>query len=358
MFSSRFFFGEILNMTQYVMIFLLLGAMARGQAADSRSSPAPQKTAQSLATQAPVAPPGNLGESRVSGAPRASPDAPVITIKGLCDKARADEAAWNCRTAITRAEFEKTVEAVQSDMPLPARRQFAVRYANALVLAQRAHEMGLDQGPAFEEHMKLARIQVLSEELSKAVQEKFSSVSDKDVEDYYRSSAAAYEEADLQRIFIPRVQQLATPKGELSANEDKKRTQESENTMKAEADKLHMRAVAGENFDKLQEEAFQLAGIKMGSPNTTLRKVVRGSLPPSQVSAMDLKSGEVSPVLSDPSGYFIYKAGAKDIKALDEVRDEIRETLRGQRMQDAMRAIQQSASPTLDDRYFGGEDAR
>jgi hypothetical protein len=325
-------------MTRYVLASLLLGAVAWSQASDSRSIPASH---------------ANLGESRAEEASKARPDTPVITIRGLCSKPTPAEGTSNCRNVITRAEFEKTLAAVQSEMPLAARRQFAMRYANALVMAQRAHEMGLDQGPDFEEHMKLARLQVLSDELNQALQRKFSVVSDQEVEDYYHSAAASYEEADLQRIFIPRVRQLATPKVELSADEDKKRTQESENTMKAEADKLHVRAVAGENFDKLQEDALQFAGIKSGPANTSMRKVGRGSLPPGQVSAMDLKPDEVSAVLSDQSGYFIYKAGVKDTKPLDQVRDEIRETLRIQRADDTLRSIQQSASPTLDDGYFG-----
>jgi len=191
--------------------------------------------------------------------------------------------------------------------------------------------------------------------LNQATQKKFSVVSDQDIENYYRSGAASYEVADLQRIYIPRIQQLPTPKNELSASEDKKRTEESENIMKAEADKLHARAVAGEDFDKLQDEALKLAGIKSGPAKTSMKRVVRGSLPPSQVSAMDLKTGEISAVLSDQSGYFIYKVGVKDIKPLSEVREEIRETLRAQRTQEALQAIQQSASPALDEGYFGSE---
>jgi hypothetical protein len=344
-------------MTQYVLICLLLGGMAWGQAADSKPIPAPQNAVQSPATQVPSST-GNLVESPAPDASKAPPNAPVITIAGLCDKATPGESAANCKTVITRAQFEKIVETVQPDMPLPAQRRFALRYANALVLAQKAHEMGLDQQPEFEEHMKLARIQVLSEELNQALQKKFFAISDREIEDYYHSGATSYEEADLQRIYIPRIQQLPTPKVELSAAEEKKRTQESENIMKAEADKLRVRAVAGQDFDKLQQEALELAGIKSGPPKTAMRRVARGSLPPSHVSAMDLKTGEVSPVLSDQSGYFIYKVGEKDIKPLNDVREEIRETLRAQRTQEAMQAIQQSATPALEDGYFGSEGVR
>ena len=125
--------------------------------------------------------------------------------------------------------------------------------------------------------------------------------------------------------------------------------------MKKEADKLHARAAAGESFTKLQAEAFTVAGLKTKAPSVKMGKVRRSGLPPAHASVMDLKTGEISSVLSDQSGYFIYKVGAKETEPLDKVKDEIRATLRSQRMQDQMRALQQSATPVLDDAYFGPE---
>jgi hypothetical protein len=67
---------------------------------------------------------------------------------------------------------------------------------------------------------------------------------------------------------------------------------------------------------------------------------------------MDLKPGEVSLVLADPSGYFIYRVKTKETLPLDQVREEIKATLRSQRMQDEMRGIPDSATPSLDEAYF------
>lgn len=346
-------------MNQYGLVCLLLGAMTGSQAAETKPSPAAQQpTAPSQTSPATASGAMNPGESQ-GPASNVPPDAPVITISGLCGSSPADKtAATNCKTVITRAEFEKTLEAVQPTMSASARRQFAERYANALVMAQKAHERSLDQGPNFEEHIRLARIQVLSEELSEALQEKASHISDADIEEYYHKNLASFQEVQLKRIFIPHIQQLPTPREKLSDAEEQRRTQESENTMRAEADKLHARAAAGENFDKLQDEVFQLAGIKSRSPNTDLGKVRRVSLPPNQLSVMDMKPGETSPVFSDQSGYFIYKAGEKETTPLDKVREEIREAVHIQRMQDEMHAIQQSAAPTFDDSYFGPASGR
>jgi hypothetical protein len=346
----RFPLEEAFNMTQYGIVCLLLAAMSWGQAASPASTPAAQ---QSGATASRAA---NPPESKEAEAAKVAPDAPVITINGLCDNPPADKAADpNCKTVITRAEFEKILDAVQPNMPPRVRRQFAMRYSSALVTAQKAHEMGLDQGPKFEDRMKLARIQILSQSFNQAVQEKAGQSSDQDIEDYYHNKSADYEEADLQRIFVPRSQQLPTSKVKLSDAAEKKRQKNAEEIMQKEADKVRARAVAGEDFAKLQEEAYALAALKGKAPSTKMGKVRRSSLPPAHAPVMDLKTGEISHVLSDQSGYFIYKVGAKDVEALDKVKEDIRGTLRTQRMQEQMQSVQQSATPTLDESYFGPE---
>src|SRR5690348_3445548 len=82
---------------------------------------------------------------------KVSPDAPVITIQGFCE----NKAAADCKTVITRAEFEKVVNAIQPNMPKQQQKAMATQYVAALLLAQRAHDAGLDQGPNFDEQMQL-----------------------------------------------------------------------------------------------------------------------------------------------------------------------------------------------------------
>ncbi len=336
-------------MTRYGLVCLLLGAMAWGQAANSTPTPANQQSG----APSSASPDGKDAESS-----KVPPDAPVITIDGSCENPPADKTVNpNCKTVITRAEFEKILEAVQPNMPPRVRRQFATRYSMALVMAQKAHEMGLDQGPKYEERLKLARVQILSQAFSQAVQEKAGQISDKDIEDYYHDKSADYQEVDLQRIFVPRTQQLPASKVKLSAAEEKKRQKDADEAMRQEANKLRARAVAGEDFAKLQAEAFQFAGIKSKAPSTKMGEERRSGLPPAQASVFDLKTGEISSVLSDQSGYFIYKVGAKGTEPLDKVREEIRAALRTQRMQEQMQTVQKSATPVLDDAYFGPEQA-
>ena len=150
--------------------------------------------------------------------------------------------------------------------------------------------------------------------------------------------------------------ETTTPSAHSSDEAAKQRQQESEDAMKKEAEALRARAASGEDFDKLQDEAAGTAEFK-AKPPTKLGKLRRTSLPPTQAEVMDLKPGEVSQLISTPNGYLIYKVGEKDSLPLDKVREEIVSTLRSQRMQASMQAIQQSATPELNEKYFADAPA-
>lgn len=310
-------------------------------------------------TAKPVAPPAPKVASHAAsaaGAGTIGPGAAVITIPGLCEKPPADKTkAADCKTVVTRAEFEQLLAAVAPTMEPPAKKQLASQYAMALVMVGKAHEMGLDQGPRFQQLMKVARIGVLTKELSQNLQEEAAKVSDKEVETYYQKNEASFQEIDLQRIFIPLSKESADSKDKpddaAAKDAAKKEQQESEDAMKKLAEALRARAAAGEDFEKLQAEAVAASGFK-GKPPTRLGKVRRTSLPADQAAIFDLKAGETSQLITIPNGYLVYKVGEKDTLPLEKARQEIFTTLASQRMQDAMQTIQQSATPELNPKYF------
>jgi hypothetical protein len=250
----------------------------------------------------------------------------LITIAGLCDHSAANAGNSGCKTVITRAEFEATLNALQPGMPKHARREFALLYSDALVMAEKAQQLGLDKGTNYKEQMRLARIEVLSQALKKEISAKASDISGKDIEDYYQKNIARFEKAEIERVYVPKDQKPSPAfDGKLTDADSQERSVESEQAMKRKTDDLRTRAVAGEDFITLQADAYQVAGIKNAPPGTTIL-IRRISLPASQVSVMDLKPGEVSAVLSDPNGYYIYKLRSKDMLSLNQARDEIKGT--------------------------------
>jgi parvulin-like peptidyl-prolyl isomerase len=332
------------------LVCLLLAGLAYGQAAPSATPPAATPSAST--DKAP--------EIKVG------PDDAVITLKGFC--ADATQQGDACKTVISRAQFEKLAESLQPGMSPAIRRQLATAYSRILRMSTVAEKRGLDKQPKFEEKMNFARMQVLSGELSSALQEDAGKVTDGDIDDYYKKNEASYEQATFARIFVPRAKQIVNPvvrpkagtnvgaKASATASTNRLPTEAqkkaSEEAMTKLAAGLRARAAKGEDPDTLQKEAYVAAGLPGNAPSTKMEKVRRTTLPANHQAVMDLKPGEVSEVISDPnSGHYIYKLVSKETLSVDTVKPEIRSTISSQRYRDSMQNFQGNVD--LNDAYFG-----
>ncbi|HZQ24092.1 MAG TPA: peptidylprolyl isomerase [Terriglobales bacterium] len=336
-------------------VCLLLASMAFAQTAPSKAAPAQKSTTSATPQKEQPAEADDEGEKEAQ--PTAStvpPDAPVITIKGICDDTSSSSTvdSSKCETVLTRSQFEKLADAIQPNMPPQVRRQLANAYPRLLVMAHEAKKRGLDKDPRYAQIVQFAQLQILSQELNRSLQQQAGQVPEKDVEDYYKNNGSAYEQATVQRIFVPRTKQVE-PAKDAKPDDAKAQQTAGEEAMTKEAEAIHTKAAAGGDFEKLQKEAFDAAGMKSPPPTTKMENIRRTNLPPSQASVFDLKAGEVSAVINDPSGHFIYKMVSKQELPLDKVKDEIHGTLQNQRMKDMMASIQASGTPELNDAYFG-----
>lgn len=283
--------------------------------------------------------------------PEVAPGATVITIDGVCEHPAADKPA-DCKTTISKAEFEEAIKAIQPTIPPAAqRRQFANRYAMLLIFADQAHKQGLDKSPKFEEQMKLTRMEVAARMLGQDMQEKAGTVSDAEISDYYTQHAANFEQVDVQQVFLPHAKQPPPPAK--AGTPPPAKPVITEEATRTEIEGLYKRAVAGEDFAKLQTEAYTFAGIKNKPPDTKVKGLKRGTLTPNRAVVFELKPGDVSKVVTDPTGYFIYKLDKKDTVPMATVRADIENVVKTQKMQAAIKTMQGSATPKFDDTYFG-----
>ena len=264
------------------------------------------------------------------------PEDPVITLEDFCPDSTRQGGA--CGTVITRAQFDRLVEALQPGMPLALRLKVANAYARNLRMAAAAEERGLDRTAAFAEELRFARLQLLSQDLDNALRAAAKHVADADLERYYEQNRSSFEQATVARIFVP-------PKQAGGAAD-----------MSRAAADLRARARNGENPDTLQMEAYAQAGIMRPAADTKIEKVRRGSLPPSHERVLDLMPGEVSEVFSDPAGaHFIYKMIAKQTPPLDSVKEEIRAVIAAQRYGDSIKSFQ--GGVIFSDAYFNPPSA-
>jgi hypothetical protein len=351
------------------LLCVLLGAMAWGQAPPGTApSPSPAQTPNSAAPAAEV--PENAVVLTVFGVcPATSTTAVAKTVAAsktttAAAKTTVAKKPADCKTEITRKEFEKIASGLAPTVTPQLKRQLAAALPKFMAMSEAAKAKGLDKTPQFEETLKVVKMQILTQQLQRSVQEEAEKVSPEDIEAYYKKNPEAYEQFSLDRLFVPRLKQaeIAEKNNEEKLTEEQQKAKEAADKAKQEAgeqeltklaDSLRARAAAGEDFAKLQKEAFEAAGMKMDSPPVTMPKVRRTGLPPAHAAVFDLKAGEVSPVITDTGGHYVYKVESKEVLPLDQVTEEIRTTLKNQKMKDTMEAYTNSYHAETNEAYFG-----
>ena len=349
------------------LLCVLLGTLAWGQAAPSTPPQAPAAPVDTSASVPPTA-----AVITVNGVCPAQPKAAAA--KGAAAKsattakaAAAKTSSADCKTVITKAEFEKLADAVAPNVTPQLKRQLAGVLPRLIAFSDAAKKQGLDKTPQYAETLKFVKMQVLSNELQRNIQKEAADVPDAQVEKYYKDNPEAYEQYNVDRLFVPRTKQ-----GEVEAKEESEKDQkltdeekkakeaaekakadEAEQSMTKLAEDLRARAAKGEDFVKLQKEAFEAAGMKIESPTVNLPNVRRTGLPPAHAAVFDLKPGEVSQVISDSGGHYIYKINSKTEMTLDQAKNEIHGKLQNDRMREMMEKLNSSFKTETNEAYFG-----
>jgi len=338
-----------------VLMMCLCTLLAAGQTSSPQAPTAatPNAAAQGEKPGKSAAPAQSpSAKQQAAEAQEVAPDATVITIKGLCPaparKAAASKTAHAsaaakpapCQTVVTKKQLEMVIETVRPNLQPAQRRMLAQQYVELLVVANAATKAGTEKDPKVKEQLRLQKLQILATSYSRELQQKEAEVPEADIEKYYKENAAKYEQAKLLRIYIPMVTEEGKPPDTAAS--------------KLLAEKIQQRAAAGEDFDKLQKEAFSVASNKGTAPPVDLGERRRGTLPPKQEEAVfGLKVGEVSAALDEASGYYIYKVVSKDAVPLDKVHDEIKGTLGREHLRESMEKLRGSVESTYNPAYFG-----
>jgi hypothetical protein len=204
-----------------------------------------------------------------------------------------------------------------------------------------------------------------------SIRDKAGDVPEAQIEKYYKENPEAYEQFSLDRLFIPKNKQASAEekeeaKDEAKENEkiteeqqkareaaEKAKQEKGEQEMTALADSLRARAAAGEDFVKLQKDAFEAAGTKVENPTVNLPKVRRTGLPPAHVAVFEVKVGESSAVINDQGGHYVYRVVSNEVLPLDQVKEEIHNKLKGERLKEMMDKYTNSYQTVTNEVYFG-----
>lgn len=154
-------------------------------------------------------------------------DAAVITVNGVCapqpkpaaakgtaakpataGKAPAAKTpAADCKTVITKAEFEKLANALTPTVTPQMKKQLANVLPQLIEMQSAAKKKGLDKSPRYEETVKFAKMQILKNELVRSIQEEGAKVPPEEIAKYYKEHAETFEVYNLDRLFVPRSKQ-------------------------------------------------------------------------------------------------------------------------------------------------------
>jgi hypothetical protein len=303
---------------------------------------APQKPAAPQAAAPAAAPaPAAKAAAPAQAAPQVGPGDAVITLEGVC---KAKGASGACRTIVTRAQFEQMLASFPDARPPKSRQmspadkgRLAMSYGNFLALETAFVSEGLDKVPENQEFFRFQHLRTVAQFMSQILQQR-AEPAPEEIQKYYNDNPQQFEELTLERILVP-----------ITMGEDKS----NEAEMKKIAEDIHKRAASGGDFAALQAEAYDKAGEKAAAPETKI-KLPPSSLPAYAQIAATFKPGDVSQVLQDESGFYIYKLIDRSQIPLDKATPEIRSKLvpaKQKQLFEAAHATQSSV--TLNNAYFG-----
>ncbi len=351
------------------LMCVLLGTLAWGQAAPS----APSKGI--VGNVRPGEPTPQAAQAPVDNSASVPDDAAVITIIGVCPEqtavasaAAAGAPAADCKTVITKAQFEAMLTALAGKVTPQGKRQLANNLPKSIGVSSEAKKQGLDKTPQFDLALSYWKMQVLAKQLMDKIAADAANVPQANIEKYYQEHLDDYSQFNLDRLFVPRTKQgeaaakmdndkdekLSDDAKKAKETEEKMKQDEAEQAMTKLAESLRTRAAAGEDIVKLQKEAFAEAGMKIETPSVNLPSVRRTGLPQGQSAVFDLKAGEVSQVITDAGGHYIYKVNSKTQLTLEQVTTEIHNKLQTERNREMNEALNNSFKVETNETYFPG----
>jgi hypothetical protein len=332
-----------------ICIFTTVTALAQTQAGAQKKQPQPAPAA---TPAAPSAPPSLL--KREEKPPELSPDAPVISIRGVCP-ANTDVATNSkvpstaeCSTTITRQQFDNLVKAFNtSNQPLSQaqRRDLGTKYVELLVVSEAAKSAGVENTPVYAEIMRVLRLKTLGDLYLSQLAEQSRNPSEQEIEAYYQANQQKYEGAKMSRIYLP--------KGDPDPQAGAQQKQDFQKKVPQVADDIQARAAKGEEMSKLQKDAYVSLGITATPPNTDISLARHGTFPPKlDQEIFAHKAGEVFRA-DETNGYLIYRVDSLQTSPLESVKAEISQQIFRQKMEAKTKELNAPVHADYDEKYFG-----
>jgi peptidyl-prolyl cis-trans isomerase C len=240
---------------------------------------------------------------------------------------------------MTAGDFNDFVAQLPAEVQMMARGPQKRRVAEDLVklklLAGEAAKKGMDQTPKFKKQMELMRENALAGAFFNEVLPTL--VGDADVKKYYDEHKNQFERVSARHILI-------AIGGEKNYTDEQARTR---------ADEIKKR------LDAKPDDFAAIAKMESADPGS---KDDGGDLPPFprgqmvkefDEAAFSLPIDQISAPIKTRYGYHIIQVKKREIPALDDVKEDITEQLRPQKLEAMVEDLKKKNQTTLDDTFFG-----
>jgi hypothetical protein len=321
--------------------FLALIVPALFGQAPSRAAPSQPAGDQALVPVSTAAASASLAQPKATPAVTdVEPNAPVVTIQGVCDgapgikspasvrssvksaakpgtRAKATvQGGKDCKTVVTKAEMDAMMDLLLPGATPEQRRGFALNYIRMLAASGVAKEKLLDHDPAvareLEARTEFTRMQVMASSLYRRIETLAQDVQDAEILSYYNQEAGNLIEGEVQRLSLSKL----GPRG----------TQVDLAALRTKAEEYHARAAKGEDLEQMQKE-IQAANPGSSAPSMKTATVRRNNLSPEEAIVFNLKPGEITPVVDARGAFEILRLVSVKPIPLETLRADIKTAL-------------------------------
>ena len=247
---------------------------------------------------------------------------------------------------IRKSEFEAALQSLPPQYQQfalgPGKKQFAEEFLRMKLLAIEGAKAGLENDPEVIKQFATIRENLLASAQLKKMDAAIT-VAEADLRAAYDARKADFEKAKARHI-------LVAFKGSPAAQSGKPELTEEQ--AKAKAEELRAKVEGGASFEAVAKSDSDDTGS--GEQGGDLGEFGRGQMVPEfEQAAFTTEVGKLSPVFRTQYGFHFVKVDARNTTPFEQAKEGLERSLRGTKVQEAMKKLVDDAKPTFDEAYFG-----
>lgn len=247
---------------------------------------------------------------------------------------------------IRKSEFEAALQSLPPQYQQfalgPGKKQFAEEFLRMKLLAIEGAKAGLENDPEVIKQLATIRENLLASAQLKKMDAAIT-VAEADLRAAYDARKADFEKAKARHILVAFKGSPAAQSGKPELTEDQ---------AKAKAEELRAKVEGGASFEAVAKSDSDDTGS--GEQGGDLGEFGRGQMVPEfEQAAFTTEVGKLSPVFRTQYGFHFVKVDARNTTPFEQAKEGLERSLRGTKVQEAMKKLVDDAKPTFDEAYFG-----